>query len=915
MLFRRPAPPAWLPLLVLLHAVLGCLCAATEPRDFDLPAGPAHETLKLAAQQGDVEVLISTDVPESAKTRAVRGRLTARQALERMLEDTPFAAVPVSDGKAFGILRKPPRPSTRPPGEAPTSDSTPQTLSSMETQSAPARKTWLSAALSTLASFAFTATPPASAQENSAEAVITLNPFEVRAAGESALWTVNQSSGGTRVAVPIKELPFSLDVLTTRFMDDFIVSDLGEVLSQVGNVSGLESYTGAGSGNSIRGFSQYYQLRNGFYRNGVIDKTLVSRVEIIKGPYAAIYGRGEPGGVINYISKRPVFGKNSGQVLVEVGENATERIQLEHNLALGGRTALLLAGSYAEREFDQMFTYERTRNLGAVLRHRFSDRTEVMLEYEHMFRRNNRGRPVIDIRIDGTDPTDGTRNKYTGEFAYDFMAQYGWVNTLGPTTYSDRQLDTLNLTFIHQFSTDVSLRVAYNDSKTTQDYDYTAFGGSTILVNPTTKQFTRWNTVAAPYWRQLPSDVKNLQADLTVNFDTGPVKHSTLLTFDYSNQLDSRISERAARGVATDVHTVTYTGAVPNYTNDAGSLHGPRTSPIQAFNTGISRWATPQYYTWLQENRTLDYDLTGVFLMHRARFLNDKILLMAGSRYDTAETVITDRLSPDKTTVTGRTESKVDDFTYNAGLNYYATAQTVFYASHSTSFNPKGDVYSHTGEPMPNERGDGYELGFRTQFLDERFDVGASYFHIERQNIRIANPDFDSSVDNAAEKPQYIAGGLDRAKGYELSANGKITDSLSLRVSIGTVEAKHVQSLDAWKQGLHLVRTPEWNYALGANYRVRSGALKGLSLNAAYRAQSGYRLQDQTPSATELRNNLRAEEGGILDLAVGYAWKPGARLKHTVRLAVKNALDDIFIEGSGYFTLGRQVTTSYTLEY
>ena len=43
------------------------------------------------------------------------------------------------------------------------------------------------------------------------------------------------------MAVPLQELPFSLDVLTSEFMDDFIVSDVGEVLSQVGNVSGLES--------------------------------------------------------------------------------------------------------------------------------------------------------------------------------------------------------------------------------------------------------------------------------------------------------------------------------------------------------------------------------------------------------------------------------------------------------------------------------------------------------------------------------------------------------------------------------------------------------------------------------------------------------------------------------------------------
>ena len=915
MLFRPRAPSLRLPLLVLLHAVLGCFCAATEPADFAIPAGPAHQTLKLAAQQGNVEVLISTDVPGSATTRAVQGRLTARQALDRMLADTPFAAVPVSDGKAFGILRKLSPPATRAGGEIKHPDPTLNPPLSMKNQSVAPRKTWLSAALSTLVTFAFAPTPSISAQQNASEDVIALNPFEVRAASETGLWTVNQSSGGTRVAVPVRELPFSLEVVTTKMMDDFIISDLGEVLSQVGNVSQMESYTGAGSGQSVRGFSQYYQLRNGFYRNGVIDKTLVSRVEVIKGPYAAIYGRGEPGGVVNYISKRPAFGRNFGKLLLEVGENESQRGQLEHNLALGSQTALLLAGSYAERKFDQMFTFERTRNFGAVLLQRIGSQTELTLEYEAMFRRNNRGRPVIDVQIDGRDPSDGTTNKIVGGYAYDFMKQYGWVNTLGPTTYSDRTIDTFNATLTHQFSRDLALRVAYNDSKTTQDYDYTAFGGSTILVNPTTRQFTRWGTVPAPFWRQLPADVKNLQADLTANFQTGQVKHSTLLTFDYSNLIQGYVSERAARGNAADVYTVTYTGTKPNYATDAGSLHGPRTDPIPIFNTAISYRGTPQYYTWLAENRTQEFDITGVFLMHRARLFNDKLLLMAGGRYDTAETTNVNRLSPDKVTVTGRSETKVDDFTYNFGLNYYPVAKTVLYGSFSTSFNPKGDIYTHTGQPMPNERGEGFEFGVRTQLLHERFDVGLTYFQIERQNIRVANPDFDSTVDTPLEKPQFIAGGLDRSKGYEFSANGKLTDSLSVRLSVGTADARYIKSLDAYREGWKLPRTPEWNYAVGGSYGVARGVLKGLSLNASWRAWSSYRLQDVAPSPTNLRYKLRADQAGVLDLAAGYGWRSGSRLKHTVRVAVKNVMDEIFVEGSGYFSLGRQVTASYSLEY
>ncbi len=767
---------------------------------------------------------------------------------------------------------------------------------------------------------AFGAAPYLGAQEATPEQdVVVLSPFTTYAPEETSLWAVDQSSGGTRVAVPVKELPFTLDVLTTSFMEDFIISDLGEVLTQMANIGNNDLYTGAGSGNSIRGFSQFYQLRNGFYRNGVIDRTLVSRVEVVKGPYAAIYGRGEPGGVVNYITKRPVFGKYSGQLTFELGENNTSRVQLEQNIGLGKRTAVLLAGSYADRDFDQQWAFERSRTWAAVLRHQFSSKTELILEYEHMFRRNNRGRPLTDIRLNGRDPVDNVNNKYIGEWAFDFMKQYGWQNTLGPNHFADRKLDTVNLTLTHQFSRDVALRVAYNDSKTTQDYDYQANGNATILVDPVTRQFVRWDGVFQPLYRQLPSDVMNLQADLTVKFETGKVKHTTLLTLDYNNQLNGAVSRQAPRGNRNDVHTFNYgTGTVPNYTNDAGALHGSPFSPIAPHNPAISFKNTPEYYTRVGQNLWTEFDIYGVFLMHRVRLLDDKLLIMAGSRYDSSTSEALNKLSPDLETVVSRTEAKVDDLTYNVGANYYLTPKSVFFAGFSTSFNPKGDVYSHNGEPMPNERGEGLEVGFRTQLLDEKFDVGVSYFEIERQNVRARNPDFEVGVDSPSEKPQFTPNGLDRATGFELSANGKLTRSFSVRLSAGKTDAKHVTNLDPWKEGMDLARVPRWNFALGANYRITQGKLKGLSLNASYRHQSDYRVQDVNQPANQ-RWLLRSEEGGTLDLAAGYNWRTGARdsqLKHTVRVSVRNALDDIFIESTqGYYSMGRMVMASYTLNY
>src|SRR5690606_7646448 len=38
---------------------------------------------------------------------------------------------------------------------------------------------------------------------------------------------------------------------------------------------------------------------------GVGEVVNIDRVEVIKGPLSALYGRSEPGGLVNYITKKP----------------------------------------------------------------------------------------------------------------------------------------------------------------------------------------------------------------------------------------------------------------------------------------------------------------------------------------------------------------------------------------------------------------------------------------------------------------------------------------------------------------------------------------------------------------------------------------------------------------------------------
>ncbi|MCH6256179.1 TonB-dependent receptor [Puniceicoccaceae bacterium K14] len=866
-----------------------------RPVYFDVPEGKAVSTLREAALQADVDIMFAGRLLRKVNTPAVNGEYAPLEVFEIMLAGTVFVAFQHQKSGVYIIKKNS------------FADNAKVTPNPVETTQMNTKKRTLGLLLKGVLTLGFANSTNAVAQESSGEGdIVTLSPFEVKGDAGNSLWTINQSSGGTRIAVPVKELPFSLDIVTSDFMDDFMISGVDEVLAHVANATEATPHTGSGSGNAIRGFGQFYQLRDGFYRNGVVGKTLIDRVEVVKGPYAAIYGRGEPGGVINYIPKRPVFGEYSGKASMQYGENSTYRAQWEQNSAIGKNTAILVAGSYFEREFDLIWTHERSVNYGASFAHRFSEDTKLTLEYENMFRRNNRGRPFMDIRINGTEE-DGTRFRYTGEWAWDFYEEYGWVNNLGPNMFSDRTLETINATLEHRFADNVNFRVAVNDSSTGQHYDYNGLGSNTILVNPTTGEFEQYNSVPWPAMINLDSESKAVQADLTVDFDIGDTKHTTLFTFDYSDLDDIRYRLYAPRGRDTDTHIVDYpVGGVPNYLNDAGGLHGPRTDVYIDWNNSISFKDTPEYYTRVAEDSLTNYEISGLFMMHRVKLLDGKMIVMLGGRYDEAKTTVT----------ASDTVTEVDDFTYNVGVNYKLTSRTTAYASHATSFNPKGFTYSHTGLPMPNEKGEGSEVGVRTSLMGDKLDVGASYFHIERQNVRTTNPDFDSTVDDPLVVPTHIPGGLDRAEGYELYVNGKLTDQFGIRASIGIIDTEHVENINDWIEGWSFRNVPDWNWSVSGNYRFAEGALKGLRLSASYRAAGEARTQDRAPTAADMRSNLLTEESAFLDFAASYSWKTNdANFKHTVRLAAKNVLDDVYIIAGGYLSDSRQLHFSYSLEY
>ncbi|MFK7958646.1 MAG: TonB-dependent receptor [Lysobacterales bacterium] len=78
---------------------------------------------------------------------------------------------------------------------------------------------------------------------------------------------------------------------------------------------------------------------------GALD---VSRIEVIKGPQSALYGRNTFAGAINYVTKGPVLGQVEGRVEATAGTRGRLGFQGNVNIPMGDTLALRVFGGFSE---------------------------------------------------------------------------------------------------------------------------------------------------------------------------------------------------------------------------------------------------------------------------------------------------------------------------------------------------------------------------------------------------------------------------------------------------------------------------------------------------------------------------------------------------------------------------------------
>ena len=176
----------------------------------------------------------------------------------------------------------------------------------------------------------------ASIDSAASEQSVVLPSFQVSSTKDNG-YRASNSVSATRIDTAIKDLPFSITAFTQQFIQDTGAQDLMSIATfSAGVASGSREFNAGSQVFDIRGFLQAPE-HDGFYEsqygNIYIDPITIERVEVVKGPSSLLYGSTQPGGTVNYITKRAQQ-KPITNITVEGGTGLYSRSQIDLNRAI-----------------------------------------------------------------------------------------------------------------------------------------------------------------------------------------------------------------------------------------------------------------------------------------------------------------------------------------------------------------------------------------------------------------------------------------------------------------------------------------------------------------------------------------------------------------------------------------------------
>ncbi|WP_133471681.1 TonB-dependent siderophore receptor [Paraglaciecola marina] len=467
--------------------------------------------------------------------------------------------------------------------------------------------------------------------------------------------------------------------------------DLNQALDLSASVARQNNFGGLWNSFAVRGFvgdenlpSNY--LVNGFNAGrgfgGSRDLSGIESVEILKGPRAALFGRGEPGGTINLVTKRANF-NDKAEVTVSVGSFSTLRGDLDVNKVVSDDLAVRFVGFYEDAESFRDTVETTKQGFSPSVLWSINDDSQLTyeLEYSHQEIPFDRGVIAIDGKL-GVIP----ESRFLGEPGY------------GP-------IETDVLGHQIEFQTDInqdwSALVGFNYRDTSLEGLASENGFSAPDEDGNFGRFSRYRDYDAIY--------QVFRAELSGSFETGSLTHSLIVGVD-SDKFEN--DQFALRDRSTDQSINIY-----------DPVYGQYLESSLALASNIDRVET-------QES-------SGLYIQDQIS-LTDKLDIRLGARFDDYQQKLVNRLSD---STSEYSESKVSP---QLGVVYKASDALSFYAAYGENFRPlSGATDENDLDPNLSES---TEVGVKFALNDGALSGTFAIFDVKQSNIATFDADFNATA-------------------------------------------------------------------------------------------------------------------------------------------------------------------------
>lgn len=575
---------------------------------------------------------------------------------------------------------------------------------------------------------------------SAAPAALAQAPAEPAMQGDIVVTGLKQQYFGD---TPVKEIPQAVQFLEGKLLDDLNITRLDTALELASGVSRQNNFGGLWDSFAIRGFAGDENFPSGFLVNGFNggrgyggprDASNVERIEVLKGPNSALFGRGEPGGTINIVTKKPNF-KEGGSFAVSAGSWETYRVEADYNLPLSDSVAVRINGSSEQADSfrDTVETQKYTLTPSFLAKLSDSDIFTYELEYVNQEVPFERG--VVAI------PTVNAN----GTISYNLGAIPN-SRFLGNPNDGQTKVEVLGhqAQYQHDFSEDWTLMLGAGYKDTT----FKGFSSDPELVLGRQRLDNDGRTLTRQRrYRDYSTTHMVFRGEISGKVNTGSIVHNIRIGADWDrfkiNTFQTRYRPVAAdQSYAIDIFN-------PDYTIPA---------PIP---TVVIQNATEIQKAW------------GIYAQDQIE-ITEQFKVRFGGRYDDFSQDIDLRLN------NTNPRKSYTKFSPMAGVVFEPTRSVSLYGSYGKGFRPNSGV-GFDGNPFEPEVSESYEVGAKFVTPDGRITSTLSLYKMKKDNVLTTDP-----ANAGFSKPAGSA----KSKGIEFDLNAKLPAGFELFLTYAYTDAE-----------------------------------------------------------------------------------------------------------------------------